>query len=124
MKDILMPSMGESVKEGVVVNVLVKPGDTVENGQTLLEVETDKVTFEVSAEESGEIVEIFVQKGNTIHPGNLLIKLNAETAEVEERIDNHSLAEAISGPSSKAVAQQQMINKYLQDQPIQDTALS
>lgn len=119
MKDILMPSLGENVIEGVVIDVLVKPGDTIENGQTLVEVETDKVTFEVPAEVSGKLIEIFIQKGDIIHPGDLLIRLNTEIPEVEETIDNNSPEEVNYAPLPKDVAHQQLINTNLHEQPIE-----
>ncbi|MFC5411922.1 dihydrolipoamide acetyltransferase family protein [Larkinella bovis] len=77
MRDIIMPSMGENVKEGLVVAIAVKPGETVKDGQTLIEVETDKVTFEIPAEGSGEIAEILVTKGGTVAPGDVLARLTA-----------------------------------------------
>ncbi|MGM9508853.1 dihydrolipoamide acetyltransferase family protein [Larkinella sp. GY13] len=81
MTDIIMPSMGENVKEGLVVAISVKPGETVKAGQTLLEVETDKVTFEIPAEDSGEIVEIRVMKGGKVTPGDVLATLKSKPVE-------------------------------------------
>ena len=103
MADIIMPSLGENVKEGSVVNVLVKPGDAIEKGQTLIEVETDKVNFEVPAEVSGQLTEIFVKIGDTIQSGYLLGKVSGEVSvEIEKNIPE----KAIHVPLAKDVRQQ------------------
>ena len=58
---LLMPEMGESVTEGTVLEWHVAEGDSVEEGQTMVEVSTDKVDAEVPAPASGTVTKIFVQ---------------------------------------------------------------
>ena len=107
MADIIMPSLGENVKEGSVVNVLVKPGDAIEKGQTLIEVETDKVNFEVPAEVSGQLTEIFVKIGDTIQSGYLLGKVSGEVSvEIEKNIPE----KVIHVPLAKDVAVSNSLN--------------
>ena len=55
-----MPEMGESVTEGTVLEWHVAEGDAVEEGQTVVEVSTDKVDAEVPAPASGTITKILV----------------------------------------------------------------
>lgn len=81
--NIIMPSLGENVTEGTITNILVNIGDVIENGQTLIEVETDKVNFEVPAEVAGKLVEIFVKKGEKIKPGELILILESAKTEIE-----------------------------------------
>src|SRR5580698_4780458 len=52
---IIMPQLGESIAEARIVQFLVKPGDTVEAGQNLIEVETDKATMTVASPCKGRI---------------------------------------------------------------------
>ena len=52
-----LPELGEGVYEGELTGWLVKPGDTVKRGQSLLEVMTDKATMEVPAPFAGTIGE-------------------------------------------------------------------
>lgn len=118
MTDFFMPSMGESVMEGVVINVLVKPGDLISKGQTLLEVETDKVTFDVPAELTGILIEILVKEGDEIHPGDLLLKVDSKVVAGEEITENKITKDAIYALSPNDVAHQQLINTNLQEQPI------
>jgi pyruvate/2-oxoglutarate dehydrogenase complex dihydrolipoamide acyltransferase (E2) component len=74
----------------------------VKEGQTLLEVETDKVTFEIPAEAAGEIVEVLVTKGAKVAPGDILATLKTKSVEpangvvVSELPNTLTMAPAIS----------------------------
>jgi pyruvate dehydrogenase E2 component (dihydrolipoamide acetyltransferase) len=54
-KDIFIPKLGQTVEEVTLVNWLVEDGDTVEKGQEILEVETDKAVFSVEATAKGTV---------------------------------------------------------------------
>jgi 2-oxoglutarate dehydrogenase E2 component (dihydrolipoamide succinyltransferase) len=58
--------MGESITEGTISKWLVKEGDSVGQGDVLLELETDKVNLEISAEEAGVVHKIIRQEGETV----------------------------------------------------------
>jgi 2-oxoglutarate dehydrogenase E1 component len=64
--------MGESVTEGTVVNWLKHAGDPVSEGETLVEVTTDKVDIEVPAPASGTLVEVTAAEGDTVPVGGTL----------------------------------------------------
>ena len=59
-----LPSLGESVKGGDVLHVLVKVGDTVAADQGILELETDKATVEVPSPSAGVVKEVAVKDGD------------------------------------------------------------
>ncbi|HWE46076.1 MAG TPA: pyruvate dehydrogenase complex dihydrolipoamide acetyltransferase [Caulobacteraceae bacterium] len=63
MSDILMPALSPTMEEGGLAKWHVKPGDKVEPGQVIAEIETDKATMEVEAVDDGEISEILVPEG-------------------------------------------------------------
>ena len=76
--DFHLPELGEGVYEAELVRWLVKPGDAVKRGQTLMEVMTDKATMEVPAPFAGTITELRAEPGQTdqgrrrgpdLHPG-------------------------------------------------------
>lgn len=69
MSEIKVPEMGESITEGTVSKWVVKEGDTVSQGDVLLELETDKVNLEISAEEDGVVESITKQEGETVQVG-------------------------------------------------------
>src|SRR3984893_16461178 len=62
---VTLPEMGESVTEGTVAKWLKQPGDTVREGEGLVEVTTDKVDAEVPAPASGTLVKILAEAGKT-----------------------------------------------------------
>ena len=63
MTDILMPALSPTMEEGSLTKWHVKAGDTVEAGQVIAEIETDKATMEVEAVDEGEVEEILVAEG-------------------------------------------------------------
>lgn len=69
---VIMPEMGEGVVEGTVSRWLKQVGDAVEQYEPLLEIETDKVTTEATAEEAGTLLEILVPEGETVDVGTVL----------------------------------------------------
>jgi pyruvate/2-oxoglutarate dehydrogenase complex dihydrolipoamide acyltransferase (E2) component len=67
--DVVMPQLGETVAEGKVATWFKAPGDRVEVGENLFEIETDKVTMEVQALTSGVLSEVRVKSGETVPVG-------------------------------------------------------
>ncbi|MDP9024074.1 MAG: 2-oxo acid dehydrogenase subunit E2, partial [Candidatus Eremiobacteraeota bacterium] len=75
--DVMLPEMGESVTEGSVVEFRVKPGDFINEGDTVVEVTTDKVDVEVPAPVSGVITQLRVKAGDTVAVGTKLAEIDA-----------------------------------------------
>lgn len=63
---IKMPKMGATMTEGTLTNWIVKEGDTVEEGDAIFEVETDKLSNEIESHEDGTILKILVEEGTTV----------------------------------------------------------
>ena len=80
MTDIVVPTLGESVSEATVAKWLKRAGDAVRKDETLVELETDKVSVEVSAPEAGVLTEIVAKEGATVQIGALLGHLGAAGA--------------------------------------------
>ena len=72
MTDILTPTLGESVAEATVARWTKKPGDAVKKDEVLVELETDKVSLEVSAPADGVLQDIAAAEGATVIPGQVL----------------------------------------------------
>ncbi|MFT3728477.1 MAG: 2-oxoglutarate dehydrogenase complex dihydrolipoyllysine-residue succinyltransferase [Terricaulis sp.] len=81
MTDIVVPTLGESVSEATVAKWLKKAGDAVRKDETLVELETDKVSVEVSAPEAGTLSEITAKEGTTVTIGAILGRLGAAGAQ-------------------------------------------
>ncbi|MCX7358897.1 MAG: pyruvate dehydrogenase complex E1 component subunit beta [Alphaproteobacteria bacterium] len=63
MTQILMPALSPTMEEGNLTKWLVKVGDTIEPGQVIAEIETDKATMEVEAVDEGTVTELLVEEG-------------------------------------------------------------
>ena len=80
--DITVPQLGESIVEATVVKWFKQEGETVSTGEALLELETEKVSLEVNASDSGVLVRIERTAGEDVRIGDLLGVLD-DSAEVK-----------------------------------------
>jgi len=92
--EIRVPALGESIVDVVIASWLKQEGDVVKQGDAVVELETDKVNLEVSAEQSGVLQKILKQEGDVVALGDVL-GLIGESVEVS------------TGPRPEATAAQQ-----------------
>ncbi|MEO6858197.1 MAG: multifunctional oxoglutarate decarboxylase/oxoglutarate dehydrogenase thiamine pyrophosphate-binding subunit/dihydrolipoyllysine-residue succinyltransferase subunit [Solirubrobacteraceae bacterium] len=78
--DIVTPTGGESVTEGTILEWSVKVGDQVSDGDTVVEISTDKVDMELPAPASGTITEILAEEGATVNVGQVIARMSADRA--------------------------------------------
>jgi pyruvate dehydrogenase E2 component (dihydrolipoamide acetyltransferase) len=78
--EIKLPSLGEGVESGDVLEIYVKVGDVVKPEQSLLELETDKATVAVPSPLSGKILSIAIQEGETVKVGQVIGTIEATAA--------------------------------------------
>jgi pyruvate dehydrogenase E2 component (dihydrolipoamide acetyltransferase) len=79
MIEITMPRLSDTMEEGAIAAWLKHPGDAVEIGDTLVEIETDKATMEYEAYESGTLAKILVQEGENVAIGTPIALLDDGT---------------------------------------------
>lgn len=72
MAEIKVPELAESITEGTIAQWLKQPGDTVEKGEFIVELETDKVNVEVISEEAGVVQELLFAEGDTVEVGQVI----------------------------------------------------
>lgn len=103
---IIMPEMGEGIIEGTVVRWLKSEGDTVQRDEPVLEIETDKVNVEVTAQTDGTLLKINAAEGDTLPVGTVLAHIGApgETVEEDSTIPAH--AHAAREPAAQTSAPQ------------------
>ncbi len=70
--EIRVPALGESIVDAVIATWLKHEGDAVNKGDALVELETEKVNVEVSAEQSGVLQKIVKQEGDVVAIGDVL----------------------------------------------------
>jgi pyruvate dehydrogenase E2 component (dihydrolipoamide acetyltransferase) len=73
--DVKLPNLGEGADSGTVVNLLVKPGETLAPGQGIVELENEKAVATIPAPSGGVVGEIFVKVGDRVTVGQRLISL-------------------------------------------------
>ena len=90
---ILVPTLGESVTEATVAKWLKKSGDKVNEDEPLVELETDKVSVEVTSPSSGFLSLIRIKEGETVEVGTKLgeigesvTNINQESKEVKSEV--------------------------------------
>ncbi len=83
-KDLVVPTLGESVTEATVSKWLKKVGDAVKADEPVVELETDKVSVAVPSPESGVLSEIKIQEGTTVKVGAILGSVGAGSASVKK----------------------------------------
>jgi len=75
MVDVKVPVLAESVAEATLLNWHKKEGDTVKRGENLIDIETDKVTLEVSAVTDGTLSEILRKDGETVQSEEIIARI-------------------------------------------------
>lgn len=70
--ELVMPKMGESIMEATILHWLKKPGDKIEQDESVLEVATDKVDTEVPSTHAGVLKEVLAKEGDVIKVGKTI----------------------------------------------------
>ena len=87
--NIQMPALSPTMEEGTLAKWLVKEGDTVESGDVMAEIETDKATMEFEAVDEGVIEKIIVPEGSTGIKVNEIIAILLEDGEDSSDIETN-----------------------------------
>jgi pyruvate dehydrogenase E2 component (dihydrolipoamide acetyltransferase) len=79
--DVKLPPLGEGADSGTVVSILVKEGDTIKKGQTIIELETGKAVTPISSIAGGQVSKIIVKEGQKISVGAPILSVAGGAAE-------------------------------------------
>src|SRR5512137_2978497 len=97
---VIMPQLGESVVEGKISRWLKQIGEPVKLYEPLLEVETDKVTTEVTAAGEGTLLKLYANEGDLVKAGTLIAFIGAaDEAGPYSRADAQALPKRESAPA-------------------------
>jgi pyruvate dehydrogenase E2 component (dihydrolipoyllysine-residue acetyltransferase) len=77
MTELTMPRLSDTMQEGTLARWLKKPGERVEKGDIVAEIETDKATMELEAYDAGVLEQILVQEGQTVPIGQAIAVVGA-----------------------------------------------
>ncbi len=78
MAEVIVPELAESITEGTIAQWLKQPGDTVEKGDYIVELETDKVNVEIISEYAGVLKEQLKEEGDTVLVGEAIAIVDGE----------------------------------------------
>jgi dihydrolipoamide dehydrogenase len=99
--EVKVPDIGD-FKEVEIIELLVKPGDTIKVDQSLVTVESDKASMEIPSSQSGVVKELKVKMGDKVAEGSLLLTLEASQGAVPEA--KPTTTPATPAPASAPVA--------------------
>ncbi len=106
--NVVMPQLGESIVEGKISKWLKKVGDPVNLYEPILEVETDKVTTEVTAAGEGALLKLYFDEGEVVQAGTLIAFIGqpGETPPAGGKVDLHAAepAHAVAAASAALAA--------------------
>lgn len=98
--ELKVPSPGESITEVTISKWLVKTGDLVEKDQELAEIESDKATLTINAEESGK-VEVIGNDGDVVKVGDVICRIDTSVKK-DSKIQNSEIQDSKKKDSKKA----------------------
>ena len=78
MAKLILPELGEGIEQAVVSYWHFKEGDKVEEGEDIVEMATDKATFNLPAPSSGVLTKIYFEEGENVTVGGIIAKINEE----------------------------------------------
>jgi pyruvate dehydrogenase E2 component (dihydrolipoamide acetyltransferase) len=88
-----MPKMGDAMEEGTLLQWLKSEGEEVSEGDPIAEIETDKVTMELEAEDAGTLAQLIASEGQEVPVGEAIAFIQGEGEEVPERSEGGGEAE-------------------------------
>src|SRR6266849_6584949 len=90
--EIRVPSLGESIVDATIATWLKHEGDPVQQGDALVELETDKINVEANAEQSGVLQQVIKKEGDNVSVGDILgiISEAAQATPSEQRQPGHA----------------------------------
>src|ERR671917_52314 len=93
MPEVIMPKMGDAMEEGTLLKWLKSEGEEVSEGDPIAEIETDKVTLELEAEDAGTLAQLIADEGQDVPVGDTIAFIQGEGEEVPERSEGGGEAE-------------------------------
>ena len=128
--NIQMPALSPTMEEGTLAKWLVKEGDTVESGDVMAEIETDKATMEFEAVDEGIIGKILVPEGSSGVKVNEIIAIllddgeDVSNIEVQEPENKQDIIEKINTVENKPSIKLENSNKNLNKERVFATPLA
>ena len=102
--EIKVPDIGDFA-EVSVIELLVKPGDTVKAEQSLITVESDKASMEIPSSHAGVVKELKIKLGDKVKEGSVVLMLDSQASEASEAPATAAAPSPAPAPAQSAAAQ-------------------
>lgn len=122
-KNVVMPQMGYDMDAGTLLRWLKSPGDTIERGEPIAEIETDKVNIEIEAFDSGVLAKTLIEEGETVPVGEVIAIIGEPGEEIDDvpapanGAEQAEAAEQPAEPPAEAPAQQAVQERETEPAP-------
>ncbi len=125
-KDLVVPTLGESVTEATVSKWLKQVGDSVKADEPVVELETDKVSVAVPSPEEGVLSEIKIQEGTTVNVGAVLGSIGTASVSKKEsfKAPEQVKPKTIEVPTSKKEILSPAVKRIIEEKRIDISTIS
>ena len=108
MTEFKLPELGENIEQGDLVRLMIAPGNTVNEGQPVIELETDKAVVEVPSSVAGVVKDIRVKEGDKLKVGQVIFTVENGAGAKGKAVEASAKAERpqVSAPEPKMPARQ------------------
>ena len=120
--DVNLPKLGEGADSGVVVGLLVKEGDQIKEGQTIIELENEKAVAPVPSTASGTVTKIRVKEGEKISVGQVILSIDTGGTEVKPARQDTAAETRRPGRSTPAEGQIVEAEEAVEEAPAKSEA--
>lgn len=115
--DIKVPAIGESISEVTLVKWLKKDGQWAERDEVIAELESEKATFEINAEQAGA-VKIIAAEGDTLKIGDIVCSIDTEAVRPESAKTEAPVTPAVNAAAEKPVQSKQEASAEVKATPV------
>src|SRR5881394_1296816 len=120
--DVKLPKLGEGADSGVVVSLLVKEGDKVQEGQTIIELENEKAVAPIPSTASGTVTKLRVKEGDKITVGQVILSIDTGGTEVKPAKQDTAVVTPKPRTSTPAVIELVELDQEFDEAPAQTEA--
>ncbi len=99
--NLIMPKLGESVQEATIIKWLVKPGDMIQEDDSLLEIGTDKVDSEIPSPVAGKVLKVLFPENALVPVGEIIAVINTDGQGTVEEAPAAAATKPESGKTNK-----------------------
>jgi pyruvate dehydrogenase E2 component (dihydrolipoamide acetyltransferase) len=123
-KNVIMPALGMAQETGLLISWLKQEGDSVEKGEPLMEIETDKATVEIEAPESGILGGVTARPGDVIPVGETIAWILSAGEQPPVQVSSKAQAEPQAQPRSVTIEASPLARKIAQEHGIDLTLIN